>query len=157
LAAEYASLFLGAGRHLVFPYESVYTSAERLMMQEARDAVLLEYRREGLDRSKEFKEPEDHIAIELEFMFYLCQKTIESMGKGDKEASLTFLKKQKDFLQRHLMVWVPDFCEDLEQATESDFYKGIAKVTKDYLSLEQETIGELMNEIQGWPGIDFGG
>ena len=148
LAAEYASLFLSAGRHPVFPYESVYTSEERLVMQEARDEVLSEYREEGLDRIEEFNEPEDHIAIELEFMSYLCQNTIESMEKGDKEGTLAYLKKQKDFLEKHLMVWAPDFCEDLEQATESDFYKGVAKVTKDYLGLEEETISELIDEIQ---------
>ena len=149
LAAEYAGLFLSAGRHPVFPYESVYTSEERLLMQEARDEVLSEYRKEGLDRIKEFTEPEDHIAIELEFMSYLCQRTVEAMEKGNKEGSLAHLKKQKDFLGKHLMVWVPDFCEDLEQATGSDFYKGIAGITKDYLNLEQETIGELIAEVQG--------
>jgi TorA maturation chaperone TorD len=85
LAAEYASLFLGAGSRPVFPYESVYTSEERLVMQKARDEVLSVYKQEGLDRSKEYNEPEDHIAIELEFMAYLCQKTIEAIEKGDKE------------------------------------------------------------------------
>lgn len=149
LAAEYAGLFLSAGRHPVFPYESVYTSEERLLMQEARDEVLSEYRKEGLDRITDFNEPEDHIAIELEFMSYLCQRTIEAMEKGDKEGSLAYLKKQGDFLGKHLMVWVPDFCEDLEKATRSDFYKGIAGITKDYLNLEQETIGELIAEVQG--------
>lgn len=149
LAAEYANLFLNVGNHLVFPYESVYTSEERLLMQEPRDQVLNEYRQEGLDKSKEFTEPEDHIAIELEFMSYLCEKTIKSMYEDDKERSLAYLKKQKDFLEKHLLVWVPDFCEDLEKATESDFYKGIATLTKNYLSFEQETIVELIDEIQG--------
>ena len=90
-------------------------------------------------------------------MSYLCQKTIDSMEKDDKEGTLAYLKKQKDFLGKHLMVWIPDFCEDLEQATESDFYKGIARLTRDYLNLEQETTGELMDEIQGWPDIALGG
>ena len=140
LATEYASLFLNAGRHPVFPYESVYTSEERLLMQEARDEVLSEYRQEGLDKIRGFKEPEDHIAIELEFMSYLCQKTIDLIEKGDKEAALAYLSKQKDFLEKHLMVWVPAFCDDLEQAAKSDFYRGIARLTKSYLELEKETL-----------------
>jgi len=136
LAAEYAALFLNAGRYPVYPFESVYTSKERLLMQEARDEVLREYRKEGLDRIGEFKEPEDHIAIELEFMSYLCQKTIDSVERGDNKAALLYFKKQKDFLKKHLMVWVPAFCADLERATKSDFYQGVTKLTKSYLKIE---------------------
>jgi TorA maturation chaperone TorD len=142
LAAEYAGLFLSAGRHPVFPFESVYTSEERLLMQEARDEVLSEYRKEGLDKIEGFREPEDHISIELEFMSYLCQKTIDLIKNGDDEAALAYLKKQKDFLEKHLMVWVPIFCIDLEQATKSDFYGVIAKLTKSYIELEKEILEE---------------
>ncbi len=63
LAAEYAALFLNMSEHPVFPFESVYTSPERLLMQEARDQVVAEYREEGLDRTAEFREPEDHLAL----------------------------------------------------------------------------------------------
>lgn len=144
LAVEYAALFLNAGRHPVFPFESVYTSEERLLMQEARDEVLSDYRKEGLDKIEGFREPEDHIAIELEFMSYLCQKTIDSIKKGDDEAALAYLKKQKDFLEKHLMVWVPTFCIDLERAAKSDFYRAIAKITKSYIELEKEILENLM-------------
>jgi len=74
LAVEYAGLFLNMRLVSVAPFESVYTSPEHLLMQEARDEVLSEYRREGLDKVKDFKEPEDHIALELGFMAYLCQR-----------------------------------------------------------------------------------
>ena len=141
LATEYAALFLNAGRNPVFPYESVYTSEERLLMQEARDEVLSEYRKEGLDKIEGFREPEDHIAIELYFMSYLCQKTIDLINNGDDEKALAYLKKQKDFLEKHLMVWVPTFCDDLEKAAKSDFYRGIAKLTKSHLELEKEFMG----------------
>lgn len=57
LATEYTSLFLNAGRNTVFLYESVYTSEERLLMQEAQDEVLSEYRKEGLDKISELREP----------------------------------------------------------------------------------------------------
>jgi len=146
LATEYAALFLNAGRHPVFPYESVYTSEERLLMQGARDEVLSEYRKEGLNKIGGFREPEDHIAIELEFMSYLCQKTIDSIKNGDDEAALAYLTKQKDFLEKHLMVWVPTFCIDLERTAKSDFYRGIAKLTKSFIEIEEENLiqGELI-------------
>jgi TorA maturation chaperone TorD len=147
LASEYAALFLSVGRKPVFPFESVYTSPERLVMQEARDEVLAEYRKEGLDCIGEFREPEDHIAIELEFMAYLCQKAAEAMEAGDKAAAAEVLQKQEGFLQRHLLVWVPDFCQDVQQAAKTGFYKGIAQITAEHLAMERDTVDELLSAV----------
>ena len=52
LAVDYARVFLGAGsydRILAPPYESVFTSEERILMQDARDGAVSYYRRGGLD------------------------------------------------------------------------------------------------------------
>lgn len=144
LAAEYAALFLNMSETPVFPFESVYTSPERLLMQEARDQVVAEYRKEGLDRATEFREPEDHIAIELEFMAYLCQKTADALEAGDRAAAEAYLKKQSEFLQKHLMVWVPQFCRDLQRAAGTGFYKGVAQITDEYLAMESQTVDDLL-------------
>lgn len=152
LAVEYARIFLGAGVKYgdgAYPYESVYTSPKGLVMQEARDQVLKLYREEGLDRAEESTELEDHIAFELEFMSYLCQKTTEALKDGDKGGALGYLKKQKDFLEEHLMRWVPAFCDDVQRVARGDFYKAVAKITIGYLRMEQDLLGELVDEIQG--------
>ena len=52
LAVDYAHTFLGAGTYdhvLAPPYESVFTSKQRLLMQDARDGALAYYRSEGVD------------------------------------------------------------------------------------------------------------
>jgi TorA maturation chaperone TorD len=144
LASEYAALFLSIGRKPVSPYESVYTSPERLVMQRARDEVVAEYRKEGLDRIEEFREPEDHIAIELEFMAYLCQKAAKAIEAGDRAEATKAFQKQQEFLQKHLLVWVPTFCRDVQQATETGFYKGIAQITAEHLAMERDTVDELL-------------
>ncbi len=152
LAVEYARIFLGAGLARgdgAYPYESVYTSPKRLVMQDARDQVLKIYREEGLDRAEEFNEPEDHIAFELEFMAYLCQKTTEALKEGDKGRTLGYLKKQKDFLEKHLIPWVPAFCDDVQRVARGDFYRAVAKITVGCLGMEQELIGQLIDEIRG--------
>jgi len=148
LASEYAGLFLNVGRRPVFPFESVYTSPERLIMQKARDEVLAEYRKEGLDRVGEFHEPEDHIAIELEFMEYLCQKAAEAVEAGDRTAALEYLKKQEGFLQKHLLGWVPQFCRDVQQEARTGFYEGVAQITDEHLGLEAESIAELLEVVK---------
>jgi TorA maturation chaperone TorD len=148
LAAEFANLFLNAGNRPVFPYESVYTSPEGLLMQEARDEVLREYNRQGLAGSNKSNEPEDHLAIELEFMFLLGQKTIEALQADDKEQGIAFLLKQKEFLEKHLLAWCPRFCKDLARFSESDFYRGIALLTDSFLDSEPETLTWLIEQVR---------
>ena len=147
LAAEYAGLFLNAGKQPVYPYESVYTSPERLVMQKARDEVVRLYREEGLDRSDAVREPEDHIAIELEFMAYLCRRSAEALEAGDRAACLAYLEKQRAFLADHLLVWVPAFAADTEQAAESDLYKGVARLTRELVEADPEMVDALVEEM----------
>ena len=148
LAVDYARIFLGCGPKQgegAFPYESVYTSPRGLIMQEARDQVVAVYRSEGMVRDSSFSEPEDHIAFELVFMEYLCRSMLKALHQEDEEQVLSCLHKQKEFLDQHLMNWVPGFCQDVERIAATDFYRGLAKVTVGYLRMEQELLNELLN------------
>lgn len=151
LAVEYASLFLNVGQHHIAPYESIYTGEDRLVMQRARDEVLALYRGEGLTRDTKVNEPEDHIATEIEFMSYLCQKTMPSIEKGDWKTSLRYLEKQDEFLEKHLLAWIPTFCKELAQTAGSGFYRGIAQLTDDFVRSDREMLGMLIHEIQNAP------
>ena len=77
LAADYAKTFLAAGEakgNAAFPYESVYTSEERLLMQDAWTQVKGIYASHGLAlKGDNVDLKEDHIAIELKYMAYLCR------------------------------------------------------------------------------------
>ncbi len=151
LAVDYAKVFLGAGvinGHAAFPFESVYTSPDHLVMQDARDQVLQAYRAEGLGADEEVDFPEDHISLELEFMAYFCRQTHAALLAGDGPAAAGCLAKQKDFLQQHLMAWVPDFCADILEYAQTDFYRGAAQVTRGYLHMEQELIEDLIAATQ---------
>jgi len=146
LGAEYVRMFysgLQIGGGGVYPYESVYTSPEHVMMQEAHSQVLRLYQQEALQRDPASKEPEDHIAFEFEFMAYLCERAAEAWGTYLGVAR-AYLQKQKAFLEEHLLVWVPDFCEDVVRATRSDFYRGVAQLTAEHLSWEGDTVDELL-------------
>lgn len=149
LAVDYAKVFLGAGKteseSCAYPYESVYTSPERLIMQDARDDVLAKYREYGLDRSEDCNEPEDHIFFELEFMGVLCKQTHKSIIAEDNSAVLSCLVEQKNFIEQHLLNWVPRFCNDIEKYAETDFYKGIAKVTEAFIKMDIDITDELIS------------
>ncbi len=153
LAVDFARVFLCAGgRGGALPYESVYTSPERLLMQEARDAVLANYRRESLQRAADFRGPEDHVALELEFMAHMCRRTAAAMGRGERQAALACLDRQREFLNRHLLRWVPAFCRDVRRLAGTDFYRGLARFTADFLRVDRELLRGLGWRRQGLYG-----
>jgi anaerobic sulfite reductase subunit A len=149
LAVDYARVFLGAGivgHDAAYPYESVYTSPKRLIMQEARDQVLEIYRAKGLNKAESLEVPEDHIALELEFMAYLCYETKLALDKKDWPAVTVLLKEQFDFITKHLLNWTPEFCADIEKYAGTEFYKGVSKVTVSYLLMDLSILEEMIAE-----------
>jgi anaerobic sulfite reductase subunit A len=142
LAADFAGLFLNASSHPAHPYESFYTSPEHLLMQEARDQVRQVYTTSGLALSGKFREPEDHIALELEFMSHLCLRTVAASEAGDLEMTRVQLQSQREFLVDHLLRWAPRFCEDLVRHAATDFYRALGHLLSDFLELERETMAE---------------
>ncbi len=139
-ASEFAALLLNMSADPVFPYESVYTSGERLMMQQARNEVLAAYRRQGFERADSVNVPEDHAGIELEFMARLCQKELDALDAGDTEAVETVRAAQKSFLTDHLLRWMFQLCDDLERRAKSSLYRGLAETTRQFLEFEREEL-----------------
>jgi len=145
LAAEFTALFIGGKRkRRVFPYESVYTSADRLLMQEARDAVASIYRDAQLNLREDFREPEDHLALELAYMAHLnIQASQAEQIKSIQQA----IDLQQSFYRQHLMVWAPAFCADLKKAARSAFYVWLAEFTSDFLAAEDESLQQLCRQF----------
>ena len=145
LVAEFTALFIGGHRkRRVFPYESVYTSADRLLMQEARNSVATLYRDAQLSLQDDFHEPEDHLALELAYMAHLNMQASQAVQKKSIQQSIDH---QLSFYQRHLMVWVSEFCADLKKATRSTFYAWLAEFTSDFLAAEDEALQQLQQQF----------
>jgi anaerobic sulfite reductase subunit A len=133
LAVDYANLFLGV--KALHPSESFYKSKEHMIMQEPMDEVLGIYRSAGVVVREDFTEPPDHIAVELQFMAYLCQKTLEALKKGEKNEVKRYLNTQNAFLNKHLS-WLPLFLKDILATAQTDFYKAIAIISKRFVELD---------------------
>ncbi len=126
-----------------FPYESVYTSRDALIMQEARDEVVALFNSENIVRDTAFNEPEDHIAFELTYLEHLSYKIEEALKNEDDAMLNLYLGKKMDFMQKHIMNWVPRFCKDIEKVAETGFYKALAKITLGYIEMSLELIEDL--------------
>ena len=127
LAVDYARLFLSAGvasGKAAFPYESVYTSKQHMMMQEAGSNASANYGGKGLRPRKDmYQVPEDHLGLLLEFMARLCEEE---------------KKEQSAFCKEHLDAWIPAFVQDVMKYATTDFYQGLALVTRGFVAMEKE-------------------
>jgi TorA maturation chaperone TorD len=146
LAADYARLFLSINKIPPHPSESVYR--EGTMMQYYRDEVLKVYWSFGVGKKKEFTEPEDHIAVELSFMMYLCEKAIDALKKGNTEGFRKYIHGQNDFLEDHLARWVPKLVKDVVDTAKMPFYRAIAILTREYIDMDSSIVRELLGEFQ---------
>lgn len=143
LAADFARVFLGAGiakgsDAAAFPYASVYTSPRKIIMQEARDQAVASFAAQGLSvDGKAGDQPEDHLAILLEFMAFLCDRTQSMADQTGVTTVLDELAEQQRFLEQQLLNWVPKFCADLERHASTLFYQSLAGVTRSWLLFDR--------------------
>ena len=126
LAVEYARLFVGPFELKAPPYGSIYLDGERRVMGDSTMEVVRIYEKAGLATDKEFKELPDHIAVELEFMYYLIYKEVEALEKLEKDKALVLEETRNHFFSRFLSPWVPSFCQKIKEATDNHFYIALA-------------------------------
>ncbi len=141
LAVDYAGAFLAAGKAdgaAAIPVQSLY-GEQRLFMQESWESARAWYARCGLGKN-DADMMEDHLAAELEFMAYLCVNA---------EAA-----EQKDFFEKHLACWLPEFIADLDNHAKTDFYKAIGSLTLGFVTAEKELL-EAMAEEKVLPSKSF--
>lgn len=149
LAVDYVRCFIGHGvdaYSAAYPYESVYTSEKRLLMQDARDEVLAIYRSMGLDKQSTWKEGEDHIAVEMEFMQILSDRTADVLRTADEDSAFSLLMTQKHFLEDHLVAWTPMLTADLKRFAKTNLYQGLAYLTDGFLGTDREFLLSVLND-----------
>jgi TorA maturation chaperone TorD/Fe-S-cluster-containing hydrogenase component 2 len=130
LEAEYARLFIGPGRPVAHPYESVYR--EGRVMGNCTLAVRASYAAEGL--APEGHSLPDHVAVELEFMAHLARREAEAWEQDDEEGALICLRQQEAFLSEHLGRWLPRFCQRVLTGEAHPFYTSLAQRTRQHVA-----------------------
>jgi DMSO reductase family type II enzyme chaperone len=138
LKAEYVRLFEGPGHMQVAPYESVHRKdvsemEKGLVMGPATIDARRRYAEAGVAIAKDFKDLPDHIAVELEFMYYLCARQAETVGS---EMEAKFAQAQREFLKEHFMKWLPDFNGAVVRAAHVQFYRDLARATQAFIASE---------------------
>jgi putative dimethyl sulfoxide reductase chaperone len=138
LRTDYTRLFIGPGKVLAAPWESVHFSEERLTFQQETLQVRDWYRRFGLEAVNLYHEPDDHIGLEVAFLAHLATLALSAL-EADRERFGMLLAAQRDFLRQHPLRWVAAWQEQVTNHAQTDFYRGAACLVRGAL-LELEAL-----------------
>ncbi|MCC8142393.1 MAG: molecular chaperone TorD family protein [Lachnospiraceae bacterium] len=139
LEVEYARIFLAAGvasGGAAFPYESVYTSEDHLVNQEAFGDVAILYAAKGLKaREDMYRIPDDHAGLEFEYMARLCDAAVAAAEAEDEAGLDESMQEQRTFYRDHLR-WIAMFGEDIRKYASTDFFRAIGRITRGFMTEE---------------------
>lgn len=116
---DYVRLFVGLPHPLAAPWESVYSSDDRLVFQADTLDVRRWYRSLGLETAALYSEPDDHIGLEIEF---IC------LALADNHAKKICIAKE--FATRHPGRWVQSWNALVQEHAKTEFYCGLGNIAE---------------------------
>ncbi len=126
LSLEFARLFIGPVDPPAIPYASFYLSEGHSLMTEETMAVRKQYLEAGVALKNLHQIPDDHIAIELDFLYYLTERALGLLENGNNTEAERLLKLRRDFLKDHFLLWASAFAKRILESTCENYYKGAA-------------------------------
>ena len=141
LTWDFNRLFVGPGEMLAPPWESVHRSRTKLTFQEPTLQVRALYAAFGVQAPALHREPDDHLALELDFLATLSERAVEAGDRGDGEQLEGCLRAQQAFLRDHLLAWAPTCLALVEKHAETDYYRGAARLTRGSLAASARLCG----------------
>lgn len=131
LQSEYIRLFdVGTPRPPCPLYGGEYKKGRKGIMEE----LIRFYNYFGLRPSPRSRDMPDHITIELEFMHFLTFREVAALHHQQDRTS--YLRAERDFLERHLCVWVPRLGERLRRQQPHPFYAALARLAEAFLTAD---------------------
>ena len=144
LRSEYTYLMIGPDKLPAPPWESVYTTKERLIFQESTLKVRQAYLKYNFLPANYPHEADDHLALELDFMAHLAELASKHFEEERDEEVRKVLLDQKAFLDEHLLLWIDDFAAQIQQSKTHYFYPQMAMLTGQVLKIDRELIEEIL-------------
>lgn len=149
LAVEYARLFVGPGKHIP-PHESVHLKNEEgggLLWGEATAKVNKFIESSGFEYRSDYHGMPDHISVEFEFMQGVTERECRAWNEKHDDGVLSCLEIEKKFIEKHLVRWVPLFCEKIISYAELPFYREMGKLTKRFIEFEKQQISKYIHDL----------
>jgi len=147
LEREFARLFLGPGRPVAYPYESVYREG-RIMGKTTLD-VQRRMAGEGLAPSGQTLS--DHVSIELAFMAHLSACEALAWDDGEDDKARGYVALQDSFLHDHLIAWLPQFCHRVLAGRPHAYYAELTSRSEAFVTTDAARLRALSSEGTGAP------
>ena len=141
LEQEFTRLFLGPGRPVAHPYESVVR--EGRMMGETTLEVRHCLAVEGV--APRGRDLPDHVGIEMAFMAHLAAREALAWEAGEEDVAWDLLQKQERFLREHLGAWLPQFCHRILAGRPLIHYGELAQRAETFVANDTA-------EVRAWLG-----
>lgn len=143
LAVDFTRLFVGPYSPPAPPYGSIYLEAERKVMGDSTVDAASRYSRFGIQTAGSFRDVPDHIAAELEFMFFLIHREVEFLVAEDCTGAGNIIYEQNRFLNDHLNAWIPEFTDLVIQNALMPFYRNLARITRVFINQDAAYLNQV--------------
>ncbi|STO44199.1 Chaperone protein TorD [Grimontia hollisae] len=133
LAADFCGLFLSTPKSGALPYASMYIGKTGLLNDKPAEEMGQWMDKYGIAQRKDFNEPFDHLAIELDFMGNLV---ILANKEADEEQQEAMMQEQLRFLETMIMPWIEQFQQTVQQFDPFGFYQAAANLLVAFIKLD---------------------
>jgi TorA maturation chaperone TorD len=127
LQVEYTRLFIGPLDPRVQPYASCHLSLARSVVSEETLAVRDAYAKSGMVVERLNSLPDDHLGVELEFLFALTRAAADA---DDPAAAAKLLTERDDFVQRHCATWFGQVADEIAKECAEPFHLAIGTLLR---------------------------
>ena len=145
---DYTRMFIGPYKIPAPIWESAYLNREGLLFAEETLEVRRLYLQYNLLSLQYGHEADDHLGLELDFMYQLSKLSNEQLQVENGNQLQKVFADQSDFLKEHLLKWIPTFSEKVIEHSETDFYKGMVKILNGFLTIDKICLEELLTRIK---------
>ncbi len=151
LAVDFADIYLSHALR-ASPYESVWLDEDHLMRQEPMFKVRKWYERYDLCAGDWQQKPDDFIALQLQFVATILDPNfVIDRNENAVRDHLQPLNDAAEFLDEHLLCWLPDFAETVVQRCATPFYAALAALTDIYIDELRDHLAEILGQARPEP------
>lgn len=133
LKLEFSRLFIGPLQPPAIPFASFYLSEQHWLMSKETLEVRKKYLEAGVSLKNLYQTPDDHVGIELEFLYHLTGQAIQFLDAGNHQEAEKIIESRNEFIREHMALWIPSFVDRILEATEGSFYRGAAILLREVI------------------------
>ena len=154
LAMEFTRLFSGISKSYGGPppFESI--AREGAWGGDTVAAVVQAYADAGISPPLPEGAPPDHLGAELRFLALACYHEAQAWSGAERELALEWLDREQDFLDQHILPWVPGYCSALAALAHKPLYQALLALTPLACQNDRQDIDAILKAVA--PSPDHG-